>query len=207
MDAINPTNPDVKKKAIINGVILGIISLVLSIISLYILKSATSLMTSSVINFFVNYIIFLAVAILFTIQLRKAIGGYWSFSTALKNIFIMLAIAAVIGTVGIGIFNMVNPNVQIEAIENTQNLTIEMMEANNMADDQIDTMLEGLDQQKESLANMSFGQNLKGLAISLVLYFVLALILAAIFKKEKPLFRTPAAPSDEAHPWQNNNNV
>ncbi|MGJ1204288.1 DUF4199 domain-containing protein [Sphingobacterium lactis] len=207
MDAINPTTPDVKKKAIINGVILGIISLVLSIISLYILKSATSLMTSSVINFFVNYIIFLAVAILFTIQLRKAIGGYWSFSTALKNIFIMLAIAAVIGTVGIGIFNMVNPNVQIEAIENTQNLTIEMMEANNMADDQIDTMLEGLDQQKESLANMSFGQNLKGLAISLVLYFVLALILAAIFKKEKPLFRTPAAPSDEAHPWQNNNNV
>lgn len=207
MDAINPTTPDVKKKAIINGVILGIISLVLSIISLYILKSATSLMTSSVINFFVNYIIFLAVAILFTIQLRKAIGGYWNFSTALKNIFIMLAIAAVIGTVGIGIFNMVNPNVQIEAIENTQNLTIEMMEANNMADDQIDTMLEGLDQQKESLANMSFGQNLKGLAISLVLYFVLALILAAIFKKEKPLFRTPAAPSDEAHPWQNNNNV
>ncbi|SEG12650.1 DUF4199 domain-containing protein [Sphingobacterium lactis] len=207
MDAINPTTPDVKKKAIINGVILGIISLVLSIISLYILKSATSLMTSSVINFFVNYIIFLAVAILFTIQLRKAIGGYWSFSTALKNIFIMLAIAAVIGTVGIGIFNMVNPNVQIEAIENTQNLTIEMMEANNMADDQIDTMLENLDQQKESLANMSIGQNLKGLAISLVLYFVLALILAAIFKKEKPLFRTPAAPSDEAHPWQNNNNV
>ena len=207
MDAINPTTPDVKKKAIINGVILGIISLVLSIISLYILKSATSLMTSSVINFFVNYIIFLAVAILFTIQLRKAIGGYWNFSTALKNIFIMLAIAAVIGTVGIGIFNMVNPNVQIEAIENTQNLTIEMMEANNMADDQIDTMLENLDQQKESLANMSFGQNLKGLAISLVLYFVLALILAAIFKKEKPLFRTPAAPSDEAHPWQNNNNV
>ncbi len=207
MDAINPTTPDVKKKAIINGVILGIISLVLSIISLYILKSATSLMTSSVINFFVNYIIFLAVAILFTIQLRKAIGGYWSFSTALKNIFIMLAIAAVIGTVGIGIFNMVNPNVQIEAIENTQNLTIEMMEANNMADDQIDTMLENLDQQKESLANMSIGQNLKGLAIALVLYFVLALILAAIFKKEKPLFRTPAAPSDEAHPWQNNNNV
>ena len=82
MDSINATN-DVKKKAIINGVILGFISLVLSIISLYFSKTATSIVTSSVVNIFVSYVVFLAIAVFFILQLRKANGGYWDFTTAL----------------------------------------------------------------------------------------------------------------------------
>ncbi len=204
MDSINATN-DVKKKAIINGVILGFISLVLSIISLYFSKTASSIVTSSVVNIFVSYVVFLAIAVFFILQLRKANGGYWDFTTALKNIFIMLAITAAIGLIGINIFNMVYPTLQVEAIENTQNLTIEMMEANNLPDEQIDATLELLDQQKEALGSLSIGQVLKGLAVSLLLYFVLALIFAAIFKKEKPMFK-PVSSSDEAHPWQNTDN-
>ena len=204
MDSINATN-NVRKKAVINGVILGVISFVLSIISLYFSKSATSIVTSSVINIIVSYAVFIAIAVFFILQLRKANGGYWDFSTALKNIFIMLAITATIGLIGINIFNMVYPSLQVEAIENTQNLTIEMMEANNMPDEQIDATLEMLDQQKEALGSLSIGQILKGLAVSLLLYFVLALIFAAIFKKEKPMFKT-ANSSDEAHPWQNTDN-
>ncbi|WP_313258529.1 DUF4199 domain-containing protein [Sphingobacterium sp.] len=204
MDSINATN-NVRKQAVINGVILGVISFVLSIISLYFSKSATSIVTSSVINIFVSYAVFLAIAVFFILKLRKANGGYWDFSTALKNIFIMLAITAAIGLIGINIFNMVYPSLQVEAIENTQNLTIEMMEANNMPDEQIDATLEMLDQQKEALGSLSIGQILKGLAVSLLLYFVLALIFAAIFKKEKPMFK-PTSSSDEAHPWQNTDN-
>ena len=204
MDSINATN-NVRKKAVINGVILGVISFVLSIIFLYFSKSATSIVTSSVINIIVSYAVFIAIAVFFILQLRKANGGYWDFSTALKNIFIMLAITATIGLIGINIFNMVYPSLQVEAIENTQNLTIEMMEANNMPDEQIDATLEMLDQQKEALGSLSIGQILKGLAVSLLLYFVLALIFAAIFKKEKPMFKT-ANSSDEAHPWQNTDN-
>jgi len=203
MDSINVTTNDVKKKAIIYGVILGIISVVLSIVSLYFSKSASSIIISSIINVIVSYILFLGATVFFTIQLRKAIGGYWDFSTALKNIFIMLAITTVIGTVGINLFNLAYPTLQFEAIENTQNLTIEMMEANNLPDEQIDTTLELLDQQKEALGSLSIGQIIKGLAVSLLLYFVLALIFAAIFKKEKPMFNA-AISSDEAHPWQNN---
>ena len=89
MDATTLNASEVKKKAIINGVILGIISLVLSIISLYFLTSAKSLILSSVVNVIINYVIFLAAAIYFILQLRKAIGGYWDFTTALKNIFII----------------------------------------------------------------------------------------------------------------------
>ena len=204
MDAINPSN-DVKKKAIINGVILGVISIILSIISLYFSKTSTSIVTSTILNIVVNYVVFIAIAVFFVLQLRKANGGYWDFSTALKSIFIMLAITATIGLIGITVFNVINPDFQREAIENTQNLTIEMMEASNQSDEQIDATLELLDQQKEALGSMSIGQTLKGLAISLLLYFVLALIFAAIFRKEKPMFKT-ASPAGDAHPWQSNEN-
>lgn len=194
----------VKKKAIIQGVILGVISFILSIISLYITKSATSLFTSSAAAGFINYAVFLIVAVFFVISLRKAVGGYWSFSDALKNIFIMMAIVAAIGTAGVSIWNMVNPGLQQEAIDNTINMTIETMEATGAQDENIDNTIEMLEQQRNALSEMTIGQTLKGLAITIVMYFVLSLILAAIFKREKPIFQSPAA-SDNAHPWQNQN--
>ena len=200
---------NLKKKAITKGVILGVISAVLSIISLYFSATATSIYTSSIINFVVNYGVFLAIAVVFVLQFRSAVGGYWSFSTALKNIFILLAVTATIGRLGISAFNAAFPDLQVEAIENTQNLTIETMEAANTPDEQIDTVLEMLDEQKEALGALSFGQVIKGLFVSLLLYFVLALILAAIFKKEKPIFEKvnpTESGSPDAHPWQNNNN-
>lgn len=209
MEDLNNPEKDIKIKAIINGVILGIISFVLSIISLYFSRTADSIYTSTIINFVVNYGIFVAVAVIFVLQLRKAIGGYWSFSIALKNIFIMLALTATIGLVGINLFNMAYPTLQIEAIENTQNLTIEMMEETNTPDEQIDTVLEMLDQQKEALGSLSFGQVFKGLFVSLLLYFVLALILAAIFKKDKPVFLKANAGDQQegSHPWQKDDNA
>jgi hypothetical protein len=74
MDSTYSPEVNVKKKAIINGVILGIISLVLSIISLYFSKTATSIVFSSVINILISYVLFLAAAVFFTLQLRKAEG-------------------------------------------------------------------------------------------------------------------------------------
>ncbi|MGN0020302.1 MAG: DUF4199 domain-containing protein [Sphingobacterium hotanense] len=193
---------DVRKKAIIQGIVLGVISFILSIISLYITVSATSLFTSSAAAGFVNYVVFLIVAVFFVISLRKAAGGYWDFSTALKNIFIMMAITAVIGTLGVSVWNMVNPTLQQEAIDNTINMTIETMEATGANDENIDNTIEMLEQQRNALAEMSIGQILKGLAVSILMYFVLSLIFAAIFKRERPIFQSPA-PSDDAHPWQN----
>lgn len=205
MEALNNPEKDLKSKAITNGVILGVVSFVLSVISLYFTATATSIYISSIVNFVVNYGVFIAVAVFFVLQLRKVIGGYWSFSTALKNIFIMLAVTAAVGLIGISLFNMAYPTLQVEAIENTQNLTIEMMEETNTPDEQIDTVLEMLDQQKEALGALSVGQVIKGLFVSLLLYFVLSLILAAIFKKEKPVFQRAVPNEDttgEEGPWQ-----
>ncbi|MGO1520473.1 MAG: DUF4199 domain-containing protein, partial [Sphingobacterium sp.] len=82
-------------------------------------------------------------------------------------------------------------------------------EETNTPDEQIDTVLEMLDQQKEALGSLSFGQVFKGLFVSLLLYFVLALILAAIFKKDKPVFLKANAGDQQegSHPWQKDDNA
>lgn len=194
---------DPKKKSISYGVILGVISLLVSIISLYILKSATSLFVSSAISIALNYVLFVVIACVFANSLRKYVGGYWDFSTALKNIYIMLAISAIISIIGTSLFNFAMPQVQEESINNTMNLTIESLEKMGTNDEQIDSMVAMLEETKEQAGTISFGQILKGLGVSLIAYFILALVLAAIFKREKPVF-IKVESSDNPHAWQDN---
>lgn len=198
---IQPLVAEVRRKAVIYGVIMGVLAFVLGIISLIIMKNGTGLFTVTFISIFVNYGILIGLACYFSILLRKAIGGYWDFSTALKNIFIMLAISGVLATVGTSVMNASYPRLQEEAIDNMMNMTIESLEAMGAPDEQIDSTVEELEMQKDMLGTLSIGQVIKGIAVSLILYFVFALILAAIFKREKPMFIQPKG--DEAHPWQN----
>src|SRR5690606_41752824 len=88
---------NLKKKAITKGVILGVISAVLSIISLCFSATAPSIYTTSIINFVVHYGVFLAIAVVFVLQLRRAVGGYRSFCTVLNNIVILLSVTLSIG--------------------------------------------------------------------------------------------------------------
>lgn len=194
---------DIKGKALNYGLILGVISFVLGVIALFIVRNGTGLFTVGLGSTFVTYVGFIAFACYFSILLRRAIGGYWDFSTALKNIFIMLAVSGVLSTVASTTMSAVYPTLQEEAMDNMLNVTIEGLEALGAPDEQIDATVEGIEEQREALGTLSIGQVIKGLAISLIMYFVFALILAAIFKKERPMFVQPKG--DEAHPWQDNN--
>lgn len=195
---------DLKRKAITYGVVLGIISIVLGLASLVITKNGTSLYTTVFIAFALNFVVYIAFACYFILQLRKGIGGYWDFRTALRNTFIMLATSAVLATVGTMVFNVLYPAMQEESIRNMMNMSIEVMESAGLPDDQIDASIQQFEEELAAVGNLSIGQTIKGLAISLILYFVLALILAAIFKKERPVFIRPT--EESAHPWQDNNN-
>lgn len=199
-------HPALKKKVITYGIILGVVSVITAVISMYITKSGTNLMSSAVKAGAINYIPFLILVAFFAKALRNANGGYWSFTIALKNIFIMLAITAVIGTVASMIINWTMPQLQEAVLDNTRNMTIEYYESINAPDEAIDAVVAELDKQKDALGSLSFGQNMFGLMIYFLVYFVLALIFAAIFKKEKPLFKNPEV-GDNAHPWQNDAQV
>ncbi|MGJ1448544.1 DUF4199 domain-containing protein [Sphingobacterium spiritivorum] len=189
-DQLSLQEPDGKKQSITYGLYLGVIALVLGIVTMYISKSTTSLMVLFGVSAALNLVIFLVVAVLFSISIRKSIGGYWSFSEALKKIFIMLAVAALLSSLGSFAFTkFVEPTIQEEVINNTSNLTIEMLEKSGAGDEQIDETIAKLDEQKAEISKMSFWQFFKGIGITMIFYFVLALILAAILKKEKPFFQ------------------
>lgn len=194
----------VKKEGIKYGVYLGVISLMISIVSMYVLMNSSNFKISSMVTGALSLVLIVILSGYFATLLRKIAGGFWNFSQALKGIFVMLAIMVIISTVGGGIFNVVNPEPQQVVFDKTINLTIETMESMGMDDDLIDKQVGDLEKQRDTLRNFSFGQNLKGLAIALIMYFVFALILAAILKRERPSFLPLKNASDQAEAGDQN---
>ena len=179
---------EVKKEGIKYGVYLGIISLVVSIVSMYVLVNVSDFKISSIVTGSASFVLMIALSAYFAVLLRRVAGGFWTFSQALKGIFTMLAISVIISTVGGAVFNLVNPEPQQIVFDKTINLTIETMESIGADDDLIDKQVADLEKQRDELRVFSVGQSVKGLAIALIMYFVFALILAAILKRERPGF-------------------
>ncbi|HLS94630.1 MAG TPA: DUF4199 domain-containing protein [Sphingobacterium sp.] len=197
---------EVKKEGVKFGIYLGIISLVISIVSMYVLMNSANFKTSSMVTGGLTLILMIALSAYFAVSLRKAAGGFWNFSQALKNIFIMLAIAVVISTVGGALFNLINPEPQQVIFDKTINMTIETMESVGADDDLIDKQVADLEETRDELRTFSVGQTLKGLGVSLIMYFVFALILAAILKRERPAFLNVSNTGNDATPVQEDGN-
>ena len=198
---LNTTFPadEVKKEGIKYGVYLGIISLVISIVSVYMLVNSSNFKISSMITGGVTLVLTIGLSVYFAALLRKVAGGFWNFSQALKGIFVMLAISVVISVVGTTLFNVVNPEPQQIVFDKTINLAIETMEGMGADDDVIDKQVADLEQERDALREFSFGKSVQGLGVSLIIYFIFALILAAILKREKPVFlRVPLDQSGDS---------
>jgi len=190
---------EIKSEGIKFGIYLGIISLAISIVSSYVLMNSTDFGTSSMVVGGVTFIVMIGLSVYFSLLLRKVAGGFWNFSQALKGIFVMLAIAVVISSIGAAIFNFIDPEPQQVIIDKTINKTIETMEGLGMDDDLIDSQIATIEQSRDAAKGFSVGQTLKGTAISLIMYFVFALILAAILKRERPGFlNIPNTSSDDS---------
>ncbi|MCW8314160.1 DUF4199 domain-containing protein [Sphingobacterium thalpophilum] len=194
VDSINPNHAGFdavidKKRSIVYGIILGVISFILGLAVLFVVKDQESFWAVMSMSFIVNTGIFIIIAALFSFALRKAYGGYWSFSIALKSIFMMLAISTIISTIGTQIYvNFINPELQEKVVTHTINVTIDYMEKNNIPDEVIDSKIAELEKQVDSIGKITFGQIFKGLAITLLFQFVFALILAALSKRERLVY-------------------
>jgi len=202
----NEFSPEVvRRDGIRLGIYLGILSLVISIVSLYTLVNSSNFTITSMVTGGLGIVFMIGFSAYFAVLLRKSAGGFWSFSEALKGIFTMLAIAVIISSVGMTVFNLLNPEPQLVVFDKTINFTIETLESAGAEDDLIDKQVADLEKTRDDMRNFSIGQTLKALGVSLIMYFVFALILAAILKREKPAFLTVNKGADDAHPWQDKN--
>jgi hypothetical protein len=173
------------KLAINNGLFIGGISAVLNILIYYIYPQ---MMGNTLYGIFMMFIA-MGLYTFFTIDLRKKIGGFWSFKEALKGIFLMSFIAGLLSTfVNFVFYKFIEPG----AFEQISGIIIENLsvtyEKLGMDQDTIDKTIEKVLESMKSQFNPSFVDLLKTLGIGVLIQFIMSLIFAAIFKKEQPIF-------------------
>jgi hypothetical protein len=182
---------EVKKKGLIKGLFLGLIVVIMNIVSFYYLTGTVESHPLLVLpaSFIFTIVIPLIAVILFTLDIRKSIGGYWSFRQAATAIFIMLFTTYILLTIGRDILfvKLVEPNM-------VQKIGAVMVES-RMRKDQLDGMTQA--QITKDLAfekatfNVPVDNNpmliVESIPENILVIFVLAIILTAIFKKERPV--------------------
>lgn len=185
------SDTDLKKDAFKNGVGFGLIMLILGLISAYILIQATSMWTIFLVPIVLNIIAPIVIAVFFSLDLRKKIGGYWNFRKATSGIFIMFMSAYIISSaLNLAFVKLVDPDMPEKIQAAVMDATAKMMENQGVEQSKIDEMTKAKNADFAQKNNGTIMQNLQGYLIGVIFVFVFALIFGAIFKRDPPLFAT-----------------
>ena len=185
------SEPEIRKQGALSGIPLGLILMVLNIFSFYFVTSiANTFLMITLGPVIFSVIIPLVVGALFSGDLRKKIGRFWKFRQAVTGIFIMLAVSYVITYVGANLIfgKLIEPQMTEKTQTAIQNATIKYMESKNVDQEQIDKSTDQMQKQFDMQKNLSPAKVVTAVAVSLILIFVLALIYAAIYKRDPPLY-------------------
>ena len=174
-----------KRDGVIYGVIVGTLSIALSIVALYYTRSAESYSSLFLVSTLLKITGSLAMPILFVYLLKRKHGAFWSFSDALKSIYTLLACSIIVGSLGISLFQKNMDKIVLEeSYNNLMNLKIVDMEGKGASEDQIDEQLEVIELDKEfALSEFSFRNTVAPIFISLLMNFLFALLLALLFRR------------------------
>lgn len=177
----------IKKEGLQKGIILGIIILALNIFAFYFI---TSLTKNPVMIFFgmgtFSFILPLAFSVVFTLQVRQKMGGYWSFRQAVQGIFIMLLISYTILVIGRdAIFgNFIEPDMVTKtekAIQDSERLRYKQQ---GVSDEKANAKIAENEKQFGTQGKATVFTYVQSYIITIILLFVLSLGLGVIFKRE-----------------------
>ncbi|RKR84432.1 uncharacterized protein DUF4199 [Mucilaginibacter gracilis] len=181
----------IKKNAAINGVLFGVIFLVLGIFLFYFITLMTTnfWMITIIGPLSITVLIPLGIAIWLCFDLRKKIGGFWNFKQATTGIFIMFLVTYLVSTIGnLGFSTLIEPDMAQKMKTVFINGTTTMMKKQGVDHDKIDKQVEQVEKSMDKQSDHSPLTMLKGAGIAIIIDFVLALIFAAMFKKEPLLY-------------------
>jgi len=181
-----------KRDGLIYGAIVGVLSIVLSIAAIYYTRSADSYSSLFMVSTLLKIVGSLVAPIVFVYLLKRRNGAAWSFSHALKSIYILLASSIIIGSVGIAVFQKSMDKIVLEeSYNNLMNLKIVDMEGKGASEDKIDEQLEIIELDKEfALSDFSFRNVVAPIFINLLLGFLFAIVLALLFRVQTPQHTT-----------------
>ncbi len=176
---MNEQAPSPIQSAVRPGLIIGLVSLVITYIAYFI---DSSYLASGYFGL-IALILFFGLIIFFGKEFRKESGGFLTFGTAFNFSFFAILISGIIGLVGnILLFHVIDPTLPQVLGDLTFETQLEMMENFGQNPDSMPS--ETLDAMKEaSASNFTLVGQLKGFGFGLIAYAIIALILGAILKK------------------------
>lgn len=182
---------EIKKKGFIKGLFLGVIVVAMHIVSFYYMTGTVHAYPLQVLpaSFIFTIVIPLIFIIAFTLNIRKSVGGFWSFRQAVTAIFIMLFTTYVMLTIGRDMLfvKLAEPNM-------AQKIGAVMMES-RMRKEQLDGIPQAqisrdLASEKKNFdiqVNNGSWAIIQSIPENILIIFVLAIMLSAVFKKERPV--------------------
>lgn len=182
-------NRQLRINAIIKGLILGVILLASSIFSYYLITQFTTTPWIIVTGPYFCAIIFpLIITIIFCIDMRRRLGGYWEFKQAVTAIFIMFLTCYVLLTIGRDIifFRYVEPDMMQKTAAVMLKVRIESLKMGGASQAEINSQIVELRKEFELERSLDVGELIQSFVINLIMLFLLAVIFGAIYKKPPP---------------------
>jgi Protein of unknown function (DUF4199) len=186
-------NPLTSKLSVRHGLLIGGISVVLTIV-FYIINPVLQY-TSIWLGLF-SFAIMITLFVILGIDVRKKIGGFWSFGEAYLSLLIMSVVVVVISIlVSFILFKFIDPTLPQKVTDALADVTSKRLESMGLDQSQIDAANKQFTD-GEMLAKFqpTLLTEVKNLGIGIIIYAVVDLILAACIKKKRPMF---AAVSDD----------
>ena len=173
---------DIKKEALKNGLVWGIVNIVLFLVTWYIAPSLMSSYWYAGLSFLIG----LAFAIFFCIDMRKKVGGYWTFGEALWPIFVMFIMAMGVVFIFNVAFGKIDPSYPEKMKEMVMAKSEATMKSFGLSDEETAKAMAKTEENLEKQFTPSFSQAVVAFGISAVMYFIGAVIFALIFKRNNP---------------------
>lgn len=178
---------NLKAEAFKNGLVWVFIDIVLFLLVYYVKPEIMGSIGYTIVSMLIR----IGLAVYFTLDLRKKIGGFWKFRDALSGVFIMLLVSGLVFYVFSVAFAKLEPSYVTTMTEISEKSTVGMMEKMGQSQESIDEALKGVHKSLDSQFNPGIGDAAKTVAIMVLMYFIGSLIMAAIFKKELPAYSVP----------------
>ncbi|MBE5320366.1 DUF4199 domain-containing protein [Pedobacter sp. MR2016-19] len=181
--------PKVYEEIFKYGLILGIVFFVFGLISLYLMQSSDSFLIMTIAYPVIFQLIIPLVFVIFLcISLRKQIGGYWTFKQALKSIFLVFFIGWLFSFgLNLAYTKLIDTSIMEKTQDHMKESFVAFMKKQSMEDEKIDKEVAKLDEQFAKQNEFSAKTAFRNITIAVSIIFVIALIFAAIFKRERPL--------------------
>jgi hypothetical protein len=176
---------NIKKSGFKNGLILGLVITILNILSFYLITSPSiSAILFIVAPIISRAVIPILVVIFLCFNIRKKVGGLWTFKQATTGIFIMLMTAYLVNLVGKDLVfdKIIEPN----GVQKTQMAAINA-KASNMKEkgadqDKINASIADMKKDFVQGDNFSIGGFITENAFIILFLFVFALIFASLIR-------------------------